>query len=348
MGNGTLPTCLRTRRSAESEKKGGRKKASLAQPDLKEAVEAAIEKDLAGSPVVPDERWTNRSADDLAAEIRDQGFQVCGDTMRRILKEDLGLSRRRAVKDEAGSDFEFRNEQFEHIADLRKEYEERDWPIISIDTKKKEIIGNFGREGQAYTDTHVIVEDHDFVTSEQRLVPYGIYDLRGNEGFVLLSLGSDTSQLACDAVWRWWKRMGQERYWYASRMLVLCDCGGSNGYRLNVFKEELCNLASRMDCNLQIAHYPPGCSKYNPIEHRMFCHVTRAMRGAVLKSLDVAKWFISRTKTSTGLRVTVEIARKTYTKGLKASKEFLSKNPIQFSSFLPQLNYTAPYFYCLE
>jgi hypothetical protein len=278
----------------------------------------------------------------LAEEMREIGFDVTDDTMRRILIEELGLSRRQAFKYESVCRFPQRDEQFLQISDLREEYERHDWPVISIDTKKKEILGNFWHAGSAYTDGRVVVRDHDFVTAQDRLVPYGVYDVRRNEALMLLARGADTCELACDAIWRWWKRLGEKHYQFAPRLLVLCDCGGSNGYRQHRFKEELCYLASDLGCDIRVAHYPPGCSKYNPIEHRLFCHVTRSLRAAVLKTIDIAKWFIARTKTATGLRVVAEIARRGYDKGLKASDAFLSSNPIQLEAIVPALNYTAP------
>jgi DDE family transposase len=328
---------------AASEKKGGRKPASVAQPDLLPAMEALIERDTAGSPVDEGIRWTNRSAPDLAEELQDQGFQIGVDALRRILFEELGLSRRQAFKDESECHFPQRDEQFQYIAQWRADFERRDWPVLSIDTKKKELLGNFWHPGRAFTDGRVRVQDHDFVTAQQRLVPYGVFDTRRNEGFLLLARGADTNELACDAIWRWWRRLGRRHYCYAPRMLLLCDCGGSNGNRQHRFKEELCELAANMLCDIQVAHYPPGCSKYNPIEHRLFCHVSRSMQAVVLKTIEIARDFIARTKTALGLHVIVEIARRSYEKGIKATRDFLTHNPIRFDDFLPELNYTAPW-----
>jgi hypothetical protein len=185
------------------------------------AVESLIERDTAGSPVDENIRWTNRPVADLAEKLQDQGFQIGVDALRRILFEELGLARRQAFKDEAACDYEHRDEQFQYIAELRADYERHDWPVLSIDTKKKEILGNFFHPGRAITDGHVRVQDHDFVTAEQRLVPYGVYDTLRNEGFMYLARGADTSQLACDAIWRWWQRMGHRRYCYAPRLLLL-------------------------------------------------------------------------------------------------------------------------------
>ncbi len=329
------------RPQAASEKKGGRKPASVAQPELVPAVEALIEHDTAGSPVDENIRWTNRSVPSLAAQLQAQGFQIGDDALRRMLFEELGLSRRQAFKDEAACHYEYRDEQFQYIAQLRADYERHCWPVLSIDTKKKEILGNFHHPGRAITDGRVRVQDHDFVTADQRLVPYGVYDTLCNEGFMYLARGADTSELACDAIRRWWQRLGRRQHWGAPQLLLLCDCGGSNGHRQHRFKEELCYLARDLRIDIQVAHYPPGCSKYNPIEHRLFCHVSRALQAVVLKTIEVAKDFIGRTRTATGLRVVAEIARRKYEKGLKASRDFLENNPIRFDDFLPELNYTA-------
>jgi hypothetical protein len=305
-------------------------------------VEAAIADRTAGSPVDEQIRWTNRSPAAIAAEVVEQGFAVCADTVQRILTNHLGLSRRQAVKDEAASAFPQRDEQFEHIAKLRRKYERRGWPVISVDTKKKELLGEFFRPGRAYTDGVLHVQDHDFVTAEKRLVPYGVFDTVRNEALVLLACGSDTSQLACDAIRRWWYRLGCRRYWNAPRILLLGDCGGSNGNRHHRFKEDLCHLAQRLCRRIDVAHYPPGCSKYNPIEHRLFCHLTRSLQSVVLRSIEVARDLIADTTTATGLRVVAELARHTYEKGRKATATFLEHMPILYDTFLPQLNYTAP------
>lgn len=305
-------------------------------------MEALIEHDTAGSPVDESIRWTNRSVPELAEELQEQGFKIGPDALRRILFDELGLSRRQAFKDEAACTFAHRDEQFQYIAKLRKKYERNDWPILSIDTKKKEILGDFFHPGRAITDGRVRVNDHDFVTAEQRLVPYGVYDVRRNEALMYLARGADTSELACDAIRHWWKRLGYEHYWLAPQLLLLCDCGGSNGSRQYVFKEQLCRLARDLRCDIQVAHYPPGCSKYNPIEHRLFCHVSRAIQAVVLKTIQVARTFIARTHTAHGLRVVADIARRMYEKGVKASQYFLDNNPIHYDNFLPQLNYTAP------
>jgi hypothetical protein len=307
------------------------------------AVEAQLERDTAGSPVDENVRWTNRPVAQLAEELQDQGFEIGVDALRRILFDELNLSRRQAFKDEATCHYEHRDEQFQYLAELRDEYERRGWPVLSIDTKKKEILGNFFHPGRALTNGRVRVQDHDFVSAEERLVPYGVFDTVRNEGLMYLARGADTCELVCDALRRWWQRLGEQHYWHAPRMLLLCDCGGSNGNRHWRFKEELCRLACELRCDIRVAHYPPGCSKYNPIEHRLFCHVSRALSAVVLQTIQIAKHFIGRTSTALGLRVIAEIARRMYPKGLKATPEFVAHPPIEFDTFLPELNYTAPW-----
>ena len=331
------------KRKGESEKKGGRIQASLAQPGLIEAVEEAVAERTAGSPVDPEIRWTNRSPRDISDELAEQGFTASEDTVRRLLTEELGLSRRQAVKKESTRDFPFRNEQFEHLTRRRAWYERRGWPVLSIDTKKKELLGEFFRPGRAYTNGQFAVLDHDFPPpGHSRLIPYGVYDVTQNEGLLYLALGADSSELACDAIRQWWRRLGSKRYWNAPQLLVLCDCGGSNGYRLHRFKEELHYLARHLCRTIEVAHYPPGCSKYNPIEHRLFCHVSRAWQGAALRTIDVAYQLAQRVATSTGLHLIPQIAKRIYEKGQKASDDFLEHLAIQFNRFLPELNYTAP------
>ena len=187
---------------------------------MQEAIEEAVATRTPGSPVDERIRWTNRSPAEIVSEVVAQGFSVCTDTVRNILTEELGLRRRAAVKDEAACNFQERDAQFRHIAELRNGYERCHWPVISVDTKKKELLGDFFRPGRAYTDGVLHVQDHDFVTSEQRLAPYGVFDTAHNEAFLLLARGADTSELACDAIWGWWQRLGRRRYWCQSARKV--------------------------------------------------------------------------------------------------------------------------------
>ena len=314
-----------------------------AQPDLLPVLHERIEVHTAGSPVEPDRLWTNRSPRELSAELAEEGWSVSPGTVDRLLRDELGLSRRQMEKRRAMGSSPDRNAQFERIAELKAEYLGRGWPVLSIDTKKKELLGDFFRPGRARTDGRVRVFDHDFPSAARgKVIPYGVYDLAANEGFVLLSDGADTAELACDAVRRWWFRRGCRRYPQAGGLLLLADCGGSNGYRLPLFREQLCHLARRGARPIRVAHLPPYCSKYNPIDHRLFCHLSRALSSVLCRSVPAVREALARTTTTTGLTVIVETARRVYEKGVKATKAFLNQEPILRDDHLPAFNYVAP------
>ena len=237
---------------------------------------------------------------------------------------------------------EHRNEQFENIAALKEAYQMTDNPIISIDTKKKEYIGNFYRAGQLYTTAPLETYDHDFTSfAEGRVIPHAIYDLQLNTGFINIGTSHDTSEFVCDSLRRWWYARGRYDYPQATSLLILCDSGGSNSCRHYIFKQDLQQLADELGIEIRVAHYPPYCSKYNPIEHRLFPHVTRACQGVVFTSLDVVTELMARTKTQQGLSVIVNVIDKLYSTGRKVAHSFKENMPIVFDAFLPQWNYRA-------
>jgi len=302
-----------------------------------------VEVHTAGSPVEPGRLWTNRSSRALAEELSHAGFSICANTVDKILENELELSRRAAAKTISLGQSAARNAQFERIAQLKKQYLRKGWPIISIDTKKKELLGDFFRSGRAWTDGQVRAFDHDFPSAGNgKVIPYGVYDLVANEGFVLLATGADTGELASDAIRRWWFRCGQWNHGQPGGMLVLADCGGSNGYRVPLFRERLCEVARRLEIPIRVAHLPPYCSKYNPIDHRLFCHLTRSLKGVICRSIDIVRDACARTTTTTGLQVAVEVARRTYQAGIKATQDFRDDEPILRDKHLPQFNYVAP------
>jgi len=308
-----------------------------------ETLRKIVEVHTAGSPVEPGKLWTNRSARALCGELREAGFAVSANTVDRLLQEALDLGRRQMVKTLAMGENEDRDAQFRRIAQLKARYFRRGWPVLSIDTKKKELLGNFFRRGTARTDGQVRVFDHDFPSAaDGKVIPYGVYDLAANEGFVLLATGADTAELACDAIRRWWFRLGRSRYADAGGILLLADCGGSNGYRLPLFRERLCDVAQRLELPIRVAHLPPYCSKYNPIDHRLFCHLGRSLRGVICRSIEIVRDALAGTTTSKGLRVVVETARRVYRRGIQATDEFLNDEPIIRDHQLPAFNYTAP------
>jgi hypothetical protein len=237
---------------------------------------------------------------------------------------------------------EHRNEQFENIARLKAQYETAGNPILSMDTKKKEYLGNFYREGSLYTQHTLEVYDHDFYSFATGIViPHGIYDVRKNTGFITLGTSHDTSEFACDSLRQWWYTQGKQDYPQATSILILCDGGGSNNAHQYLFKADVQKLADEIGVEIRIAHYPPYTSKYNPIEHRLFPHVTRACRGVIFKSLDIVQYFMARTSTQQGLCVTVRLLDKIYLTGRKVAEGFKQTMPILFDDDLPQWNYRA-------
>lgn len=237
---------------------------------------------------------------------------------------------------------ENRNEQFQIIADLKATYTAAGNPVVSMDTKKKEYLGNFYREGSVYTQAAFQTYDHDFASfAEGVVIPHAIYDLQRNTGYINLGTSKDTSEFACDCLRNWWYHQGQHDYPHATSILILCDGGGSNHSRHYLFKFELQQLAAEIGLDIRIAHYPPYTSKYNPIEHRLFPHVTRACRGAIFSSLEVVKRLMERTKTRQGLSVTVQLVDKVYETGRKVADTFKQNMPILFDDVLPQWNYRA-------
>lgn len=235
-----------------------------------------------------------------------------------------------------------RHEQFENIARLKTEYQAAGNPIISMDTKKKEYLGNFYRVGTLYTQCPLEVYDHDFTSfAEGIVIPHGIYDVLKNTGYLNLGISKDTGEFACDSLRNWWYNQGQFDYPDATSLLILCDGGGSNNARHYLFKADLQHLADEVGINIRIAHYPPYTSKYNPIDHRLFPHVTRACQGAVFSSLARVKYLMEQTKTQQGLTVIVQIIDKIYQTGRKVTHEFINHMPIVFDDYLPLWNYTA-------
>lgn len=329
------------KRQVASEKKGGRKKASLAMPRLEDNVRQVVSHHTAGDPMREDVVWTYLSAPEIAEQLAGLGTPVGCDTVRALL-EELGFSKRQAEKRKTMGETPFRNEQFENIARLKEEYFDSPHPVISMDTKKKEFLGEFFRAGRAYSTGPNKTFDHDFPSyADGKIVPHGLYDLKRNVGHLTLGASHDTSQFACDSLGLWWRRHGEREYPDATSMLLLCDGGGSNNCRHYIFKEDLQRLVNRIGIAIRVAHYPPHCSKYNPIEHRLFPHVTRAWSGVVFRTLEIVTKCLRRVWTSTGLKVTYAVLDKVYQLKRQASQQFLEAFPIQFDELLPDWNYTV-------
>ena len=285
--------------------------------------------------------WTNLSRAEISKRLTEMGTPASRHVVRKLLKKH-GLGQRKARKKKSLGNHPDRNAQFEKIAKLKADFLAKGWPVISIDSKKKELIGNFAREGQTFTQADVEVFDHDFPSAaEGKLIPHGIYDPARNEGYIHLNTSHDTSEFCCDSIAHWWQQHGCKFYQNAISLLILCDGGGSNASNRHVFKEALQKLATEIGLEIRIAHYPPHCSKHNPIEHRLFPHITQACQGVVFHSVAIAKHFMAKAKTSTGLKVTVDILDKVYQTGKKCSENFIETMRIVFDDFLPKWNYRA-------
>jgi hypothetical protein len=295
----------------------------------------------AGDPMREGVLWTNRSLRQLAAGLAQRGFRVSVPVVVQLLgKHHLG--RRKALKKRSFKQHPDSDRQFLNIARLRAEYEAAGNPVFSIDTKKKEYIGNLFRDGQIYTREIRETLDHDFPAYAEGVIhPHAFYDLRRNHAHINLGVSNDTSDFACDSIAHTWEHYGQHHYPDASSILLLCDGGGSNASNRFVFKHALERLATRLGLEIRIAHYPPYKSKFNPIEHRVFPHVTRACKGVIFLSVEIAVHAMSQTSTAKGLTTTVHVLAGQYPNGKKAPPDYKKSMKIVFDDDLPTWNYRA-------
>jgi len=321
---------------------GGRKRYDETHPDIDEKFLDVLKKHTAGDPMDETVVWTDLRPRQIAHLLeQEHDLKVSNRVIRKLLKKH-NYRCRQAQKKQTMKEVPYRNEQFENIACLVTQYEASDNPIISMDTKKKEILGNFYRDGHLYTQAELQTYDHDFISfADGVVIPHGIYDLKHNTGYLNLGTSKDTSLFAGDSLRNWWYNQGQFDYPNARSILLLCDGGGSNNSHHYIFKEDLQKLADEIGLEIRIAHYPPYCSKYNPIEHRLFPHVTRACQGVIFKNTELVKELMAKTSTSKGLKVTVQIIDKVYETGRRVAADFKQTMKIVFDEFLPQWNYTA-------
>ena len=261
--------------------------------------------------------------------------------VKKLLKKH-GFKKRKALKNQKIGSCENRNEQFENINSIRSEYLQNDNPIISMDSKKKELLGNLYREGHCYSTDVIEVYDHDFPhLADGVVIPHTIYDMKNNSAFVNIGTSKDTSEFACDSINFWWTNAGHTLFPNATSILILADGGGSNSSRHYIFKEDLQKLVDKIGIEIRIAHYPPYTSKWNPVEHRVFPHITRAMQGVILRSYETVKKLIDQTSTKTGLKVCSNIIKKEYKTGRKYAADFKKNMRIIFDDYLGQWNYRA-------
>ncbi len=320
---------------------GGRKRATGLDPGLRPALLALVEPDERGDPMSP-LRWTTKSTRNLAAELTRQGHKVSADTVGDLLRAE-GFSLQGNAKTIEGQRHPDRDAQFRYISEQVKEHQGTADPVISVDTKKKELVGEFkngGREWRpggepAATRTHDFPQD-----SAGKAVPYGIYDLTGNTGWVNVGTDHDTAAFAVESVRRWWKSAGCSDYPRARRLLITADAGGSNGYRTRAWKAELAALAVETGLEITCCHFPPGTSKWNKVEHRLFSHITMNWRGRPLTSHEVIVQTIAATTTRTGLRVHAELDTSTYDTGVQVSDRQMGALPLTRHDWHGDWNYT--------
>lgn len=318
----------------------GRRSREVTQPDLIPALEALVEPDVRGDPMSP-LRWTCKSTHMLARELRSQGFAVSSTKVGGLLKTQ-GYSLQANRKTLEGTQHVDRNEQFEHIARRVKTRQRCGDPAISVDTKKKEPLGKLKNAGKTYrrTGKPIEVKTHDFPDKTLgKAVPYGVYDIGHNDAGVSIGIRHDTAEFAIAAIRRWWKRLGYKRYKAARRLLITADSGGSNSPRTRLWLTELQKFANETGLIIEVCHYPPGTSKWNKIEHRLFCHITRNWKGVPLETLEIVISLIGSTTTTTGLEVHAWLDSQIYEKGRKVSREEFSEVQIKRNTFHGEWNY---------
>jgi hypothetical protein len=268
-------------------KGGGRKPAIETTDNINEVFFQVIQDYTAGDPMDEKIKWTNLSLKQISKKMADRGVVIGTKVVKKLLKKH-GFKKRKALKNQKIGSCENRNEQFENINSIRSEYLQNDNPIISMDSKKKELLGNLYREGHCYSTDVIEVYDHDFpYLADGVVIPHTIYDMKNNSAFVNIGTSKDTSEFACDSINFWWTNVGRTLFPNATSILILADGGGSNSSRHYIFKEDLQKLVDKIGIEIRIAHYPPYTSKWNPVEHRVFPHITRAMQGVILKKICV-------------------------------------------------------------
>jgi hypothetical protein len=320
---------------------GGRKRASEVDPGLRPALLALVEPDERGDPMSP-LRWTTKSTRNLAGELTRQGHKVGADTVGDLLRAE-GFSLQGNAKTIEGQRHPDRDAQFRYINEQVKDYQGTADPVISVDTKKKELIGEFKNGGREWRPKGqpTATRTHDFPgDSVGKAVPYGVYDLTADAGWVSVGTDHDTAAFAVESIRRWWKAAGQGEYPAARRLLITADAGGSNGYRTRAWKAELAALAAETGLEITVCHFPPGTSKWNKVEHRLFSHITMNWRGRPLTSHEVIVNTIAATTTATGLTVRAELDTSAYDTGIKVSDAQMDALPLTRHDWHGDWNYT--------
>jgi hypothetical protein len=318
----------------------GRPPVEDAQPGIEQALESLVAPETRGDPMSP-LRWTTKSLAKLSKGLALLGFRASTRTVSRLLSK-AGYRLQAVFKTKEGAQHPDRDAQFGHLNARAAEFLAAGQPVISIDTKKKELVGEYANKGREWQPVGqpVAVNGHDFPSGVPKAIPYGIYDLGADEGFVSVGVDHDTAQFAVNAIGTWWDTVGRPRYPNAGRVLVTADCGGSNGYRLRAWKVALAALAAETGLEITVCHYPPGTSKWNKVEHRLFSFISTNWRGRPLSDYQVIVETIAATTTDTGLTVQAVLDPHTYPTGVKVSKAEIDAVPITRHDFHGEWNYT--------
>jgi hypothetical protein len=321
---------------------GGPKRLAERQPGLLGALDELVDPDTRGDPESP-LRWTCKSTRQLADALCAQGFQVSDDTVGRLLTQQ-GYTLQRTQKTEEGAQHPDRDAQFRYLNEQARTHLAAGQPVVSVDTKKKELVGQYangGREWQPVGEPER-VGVHDFPDPQLgKAIPYGVYDLGANAGWVAVGTDHDTAAFAVATLRRWWEQQGRAMYPQAGRLLVCADAGGSNGYRVRLWKTELARFAAETGLQVTVCHFPPGTSKWNKIEHRLFSHISTNWRGRPLVSHQVIVELIAATRTRSGLRVRAELDPGSYPLGVKVSDRQLAAVPLRRHDWHGEWNYTV-------
>jgi len=320
---------------------GGRKKAIEKLPQIEKELEKLIEPALRGEPD-SSLMWTSKSLRKLSAELKSKGFDISHKLVGEILK-DKGFSLQANRKTDEGKSHPDRNAQFEHIHHRIKDFQENNQPVISVDAKKKELVGNFKNNGKEWHKEKEPekVKVYDFLSdAEGKAIPYGVYDLSQNKGWVSVGIDHDTAEFAVETIKKWWVKMGNPFYPNAQRLLITADGGGSNSSRSRLWKKEIQKLSNETGLTIDVCHFPPATSKWNKIEHRLFSYISQNWRGKPLVSYEVIVNLIASTKTEKGLEVICELDTKNYDTGIKITEKEMKTINLETNDFHGEWNYT--------
>jgi hypothetical protein len=317
----------------------GRKRVEEKDPDITPALERILSDEVAGDPM-GQQKWVRSSIRNLSKQLKEQGHQAGHGSIARLLRK-MGYSLQVNKKKQAGAQHPNRDEQFKYIAALKAEFLCEGLPVISIDTKKKELIGNYRREGKSWRRKPIETDSYFVGYAKCVAVPFGIYDVGRNAGYVTVGISHNTAEFAVSCLVDWWKRHGQSAYAAANRLLILADGGGGNGYNLRTWKKDLQEkLCDAFGLTVTLSHYPPACSKWNPVEYRLFSHISMNWAGQPLLNLDVMLAYIRGTTTTGGLKVEGYLDQRIYRKGRKVTDRQLKQLALSPHDVCPRWNYT--------